>query len=226
MDKKTEIRGIQVDIIEKILMMIQEKFPAFNDGTYYMAAKFNLDNDIGYHNLRDMLTHFEAAILKTKTHEERNTQIILAEEHLRRALVEPYELVANMKLDDARQLFKEFIERQLSASKKDKVLLIEVEELKIEEKFKEIGALLVSAREKKAVNLWNDEWERSVEEFTFAADKGLDLCDILRIRIQDLKRKSLDRRSRNRFIWAFVTTVLLGIFGIAITILGILLSRA
>jgi len=166
-----------------------------------------------------MLTHLKTTIVDCKDRKSREDQILLAEEHLRRALVEPYELGANETLAEAKNLFDEYDELIIKTKAKEKEFFPSAIDETIRHKFRDIQILMTSGREKKTANLWNNEWEKAVEAFTDAADKAFDLKDILKIRIEVLKRIHTDRRSKIYFIWAIVATIIVGLMGIFITLI-------
>ena len=132
MDSRTHIKGIEVSIIEKIVAMLQNKYPNFEYGTYYLAA-LGIDNDIGYHNVRDMLTHFHKALTAKLSLREREDQILHAEEHLRRALVEPFELGAREEFKRAQELYEKFRNLIKISKKKEKLFIKAPAEKKIKD---------------------------------------------------------------------------------------------
>jgi hypothetical protein len=211
------VMGVEIAIIESILKMIHEKYPAFDKGTYFLAITSNKSNDIGNYNIRDMVTHFHTAILPGKTTREREDQIVMAEEHLRRALVEPYELAALEIVDKLENIKEEYCLNLYIARKRDKELMELVSESEIEEKIAIIRGHLEKGREKKSSNLWNGEWEEAVEAFTAAVEIGQIIYKTIKMNIDILKSRNIYHQNKIYFIWAVTATILSCILGILAT---------
>ncbi len=220
MSADDKIRGVEREIIERILAMLQDKYPAFDGGTYYLAMKFGIENVIGFHNLRDMITHIKTAIVDVNTLREREDQLLLAEEHLRRALVEPYELAAAEMFKKASDLYREYLDLILIAKKEDINFIKGPSQEVIEQLLKrEVPGLMAQGREKKAVNLWDTTWEDGVKAFELAAERSLYAYEHMQKDVEVLKTRNLYWKNRVYFIWGLTATALFGIAGIIITIM-------
>jgi hypothetical protein len=216
--KAQKISGVDNEIVNKIIKMIQEKYPQFNLGTYFLAT-LGYDNDIGFRNIRDMLTHINSAISKGLSFHDREIQIAYAEEHLRRALVEPYEVGASEEFKKTRELYDKFVVLVSSVRKKDKHFLKAPAETQIIEQFHHIHLHMLKGREKKAANLWNSEWEQAIIEFMDATEEAQELNKKLEADIELLSNLNLNRQSRRYFLWGLIATI----FGVVISIVGIII---
>lgn len=218
-----KICGVNKEIAEQILLMIRDKFEDFDKGTYYLAS-LGYDNDIGYRNIRDMLSHIKTALSKEANRKEKEIQVSLAEEHLRRALVEPYEVGAQEEFKKTRDLYNKFTKLICSIKENEKQFLKAPAEDKLKEQLKSIYRHMETGRKKKSVNLWNSDWEEAVEEFTKAAEKAQEINNHLEIDIDLMTHRNIHKQNKVYFIWALAATILFGIVSVVGVIMPLVIK--
>jgi hypothetical protein len=220
MDEKSELIYLDNGLIVRILKMIRDKYYSFDLGTYFLAD-LGYENAIGFHNIRDMLSHIRTAITENNglTLRQREDQLTLAEEHLRRALVEPYEIGAAEEFKKARELYEKLQDLVKFLRKGDKHFINGPADENITSQFRSIKKHLEVGRKKKAANLWNAEWEEAVFEFITVTKETQELIDVLQAEINLLTYSNVNKQSRIYFIWAMTATILFGI----VSVIGIVI---
>ena len=218
------IQNVKVEHIEKIIKLIQDKFPVFNNGTYFLEEKFAVENDIGFTNLRDFLTHV-LSIINTRDEKDifYENQLALAEEHLRRAIVEPFEFGAHIQIDKAKKAWEFFSSNVVPITElKENENFNIIEDEKIRENFSRIYVLMRTGREKKTENVWNDDWEEGITKFVEAYELAVDLTNIIEANNNIYVKLNLHKKNRQYFWWAMIATFAFGVTGIILGILSLL----
>lgn len=217
-----EIRGVKEKYIDKILFLIQDKFPSFNAATYFLEHNLGIENDIGFTNLRDFLSHILLIVSKKEADELfYENQLALAEEHIRRAIVEPFELAATMKIDSARDAY-EFYQLNISNQYNFEPSEIEKNNTYFNQQFARIYDLMRTGREKKTTNVWDSDWEEGIKIFVEAYELANTVCGLLTQHNKLIERYNLEKKTKVYFWWGIIATVGFGITGIALGILALL----
>ena len=92
-----KLEGIEIDILTGMIELVRERYSAASLALTYLETE-SLEFDlVGLSNQRDVLSHFATICDVAKTRKEREESLATAEEHLRRAIVEPYQTALEAK---------------------------------------------------------------------------------------------------------------------------------
>ena len=163
------IRGVDRTIVEQFLELFRDRYPAVEDGNYWLSRTAGAEAvGVGIANTRDALSHFVTILSNTQlTSEEQLQQLNHAEEHLRRAALEPYAIAARHTEAQLRDDLPKYVARvlpligrpELSSARSYGDLM---------DRIREFQDLRRSARASKARNRWDDAWMKGVEQLTAA----------------------------------------------------------
>lgn len=181
---------------------------SYSTGCYYIFRdKDGEKSTQSLSNLRDVIFHLATLIsvindpAKTKA---KNQQLGTIEEHLRRAIIEPYEHAANIRLGKLKELYENYLKIVCPISIKLNPRPIDKDEVK--GRLEAAEELIRKGRDAKKENDWTQKWEEGCKAFVTAFKEADTLNDILSIQIA-----AADTYWRNR------KTLLIGI-GAAILI--------
>lgn len=165
------ICGVDKALIETFLRLIQENYKKADEATFFLEQRTGVSNVQGIANVRDVLSHLVTLLNPDTPDDKRKEQISNAEEHLRRAIIEPYETALNeltIKFAELYQNHKQFVEPI-----KDEQMLLRgaPNAVSIEASLRAIQALTSIGRAAKAKNIWDPSWEEGVTHFIDAYDK-------------------------------------------------------
>lgn len=167
--------GVEKSLVERFLLLIRENYKKADRATFYLEQRTGVVNLPGITNLRDVLSHLVTFLSPETPNEKRNDQLINAEEHIRRAIIEPYEIALNeltVKFEDVYQDYKRNV---LPNKDKDIFFSTAPGAVEIERVLQEIRQLTSQGRIAKGRNLWDAEWDKGVAQFIEAYDKLYEL---------------------------------------------------
>ena len=88
---ENELLGVKFEYLEQMIRLIRERYSIVKKGTKYLE---NLEREYdltALANIRDFVSHIETVFREDICDREREANLDQSEEHLRRALVEPYQ---------------------------------------------------------------------------------------------------------------------------------------
>lgn len=169
------ICGVDRALIEEYLYLIQKNYKRADMATFFLEQRRGVVNFQGITNVRDVLSHL-VTLLDPKTPPERQAeQIHNAEEHLRRAINEPYEVALNELAVDCRDLYKQYKETVLPIKDSYPTLANAPRAQDVDAIIHRVNELTAKGRSTKSKNMWNEEWEEGVICFTEAYDSLFEL---------------------------------------------------
>ena len=171
------IAQLDPEVLETFLRLLRDKYHLADKANFHLEHRENTSGiSIAITNQRDVASHF-ITILRTPglTKAKQFEQISNAEEHLRRAIIEPYEQSVNVRVD---KLFESLI------LYKERVLPRAMEPgfstapslRQIETTITTINKLRDSGRSRKSKNIWDSDWEDGVKAFVEAYELARELC--------------------------------------------------
>lgn len=149
-------------LLDEFLKLIKERYAMADEANFFLEQSGVSSINIAVTNQRDFISHF-VSFLNTENIEEKKAQINFAEEHLRRAIIEPYQI----KLD----LLKESIADNYILIKKQ-YGLTDTENDPIVSDIKDIEVLYDKGRRSKSQNYWNDELKEGIKSFVLGFEKA------------------------------------------------------
>jgi hypothetical protein len=142
---------------------------------FFLEHRSGVVNLQGITNVRDVLSHLVTLLDPETPETRREEQISNAEEHLRRSIIEPYEIAVNDSIGKFEPLYKEYKRRVLPEVAGNAILAGAPNLVSIDASLREIGELMVKGRVAKGKNLWTNEWEEGVRSFITAFENLSDL---------------------------------------------------
>ncbi|MDD2890325.1 MAG: hypothetical protein PHE49_06770 [bacterium] len=170
MEKQDLICGVEKKLVEDFLLLLKNRYRALDEATYLLESETGMSNIINIMNVRDIISHL-VTMLECSSKEERKQQIILAEEHLRRAIGETYEVSLNTIGSKTNEIYKYYKRYILPIQNRYSILKEFPDDIKIRSELEEIKALRLEGRRRKASNIWDDKFEEGIKAFVEAFEK-------------------------------------------------------
>jgi len=92
-----KILGVDATLIERFLVLFRDNYREVDLATLFLEQSEGISNAQGFLNVRDAMSHFVTALSMETPKEKRTEQLATCEEHLRRAILEPYETTLNAR---------------------------------------------------------------------------------------------------------------------------------
>lgn len=170
-DKERDlICGVDRSLIETFLFLIQKNYKRADMATFFLEQRSGIVNFQGITNVRDVLSHLVTMLSKDTPDERRAEQLYNAEEHLRRAINEPYEIALNELIVRFSKLYEKYKAVTLPIKDSYAALANAPSSKTVEDSLTQIRELQAKGRASKAKNLWTEEWEEGVASFIQAFD--------------------------------------------------------
>lgn len=169
------IVGIDIRIVAKFLVLFRDHYKKCDKATTFLETRTGESNITAITNQRDALSHFATALQKDTPDEKREEQYATAEEHFRRAIIEPYEIALESKVNKLIDIYKEYKEFVIPVKDRYIELQESPNDIAIDATIKEINNLRDNARSAKGRNMWDEEWEEGINNYV----KAFDLADEL-----------------------------------------------
>jgi hypothetical protein len=164
------ICGVDRTLIEEYLYLIQQNYKRADVAMFFLEERRNVVNFQGITNVRDVLSHLVTLLDPATPPERQAGQIHNAEEHLRRAINEPYEVALHDLIVEFSRVYQDYKEKVLPVKESYAALANAPEKDEIETTMRNVRQLIAKGRSSKAKNMWNEEWEEGVISFTEAYD--------------------------------------------------------
>jgi len=215
-----EILGVDRDLVERFLILFRDNYREVDLATVFLEQSEGISNGQSFLNVRDAMSHLVTALDPSTPKEKKAGQLPTCEEHLRRAILEPYETTLNARLIKLAQLVDDYRQSVIPVAQLYSELRDSPNGVQIEAIRREIRQLVARGRAAKAKNLWNKEWREGVEAFVIAYEQSRSLYTDLeryqdRFRVIQQREKESRRQKHDRLI---------GIIGTAVGVLGVLVA--
>jgi len=198
-------------LLTAFLILVRDNYKKADKASYFLERRAGVVNTCAMTNLRDVLSHLATFLdANTPTH-KRPSQLASAEEHLRRAIIEPYEIGLAALTEKFTTVYEQYREKLLPMKERVPGFGSAPNRVAIESRMEEINALALKGKQAKGRNMWDDEWESGIAAFTDAYD----MLVALHAEVEDWLFKHRELRDSRRHIR-------LGVWGIVWTIVGIL----
>ncbi len=167
------ILGVEREIVEEFLQLLRDKYPIVDEANHFIEHNVATSGiNVAITNQRDALSHLCTILTRTDmTMAQKRAQIANAEEHLRRATIESYEIAVIILNDRVLDLLEAYKKEVLPLPLEDDPLLSSAPNLeKISSIMRQITDLRDKGRHAKGLNHWDHMWEEGVESFIKAFD--------------------------------------------------------
>lgn len=156
------ICGVKREIVESFLKLIRDYYRKADRASYFMEEQGHIMNTSAVANLRDVLSHLATLLDPATPPEHHQSQLENSEEHLRRAILEPYLVVIGRERRELRRLLEQY-EKEILPAKMNYPSLADAPEISlIRSREREVATLVAEGRAAKAMNLWNSHWEEGI----------------------------------------------------------------
>ena len=194
------------DQLEQFLAMIRDYYKAADEATYFLEEELGISNVHGIANLRDAMSHF-SALLGTADVDRRQTHLHLAEEHIRRAILEAYETGIDDLTVRHSELYERYKSRLLPVKDKYPILRSAPNRLSIETTLKGIESRVTEGRSIKAKRLWETEWKEGVFAFVDAFGRLRELHSNMEEYWYKYEQLGRDKLQIRLAVWATIATI-------------------
>jgi len=208
-----QICGVDQNLIEQFLLLIRDNYGAADKATFFLEQRTGIVNVQGIANVRDVLSHLVTLLNPTTEPEKRVAQLANAEEHLRRAIIEPYEIAVNELLIKFNELYFRYKRDLLPIKDRHLTLQSAPNAVSVDASLKKIAALYASGRSGKGKNIWSAEWEVGVKSFIDAYEALAALYAELEGHWNNYVQIRRDRKSTLLAAWGIIATIITFILG-------------
>lgn len=156
------LENVDTDLVVSFLLLIRDCYPQVNEAVIFIESKTEVAATAAMANMRDAISHFATFLSGKLDKAQRLAQIASAEEHLRRALLEPYETAYKLRLVEVRDLYRLYKKHVLPAKASSDALKKAPSERSLDIRLAKVVDLGANGRRAKGKNLWTREWEQGV----------------------------------------------------------------
>lgn len=157
------------EILEKILSLIALKYKPLQHALIYCEEFTGEKPTVAFNNMRDFLSHLHTLVVKwNDTNGGKQKQLTTAEEHLRRAIIEPYELASLAEIRGLDETYGRYVNLVPKVEHKMNPPPPTIQE--ISNKLKFIYGLRENGRTAKGENDWTPVWEEGIQHFIHATE--------------------------------------------------------
>jgi hypothetical protein len=159
----------------RFLILIRDNYKKADKAAHFLEAKGGVANTCSMANLRDVLSHMATLLDRATLPERRPDQLANAEEHLRRAIIEPYEIALGALIEKFKPAFDGYRERLIPIRESTEGFRTAPVRSDIESRLQEIEELAEKGKQAKGRNTWDEEWELGVSSLIDAYRKLAEL---------------------------------------------------
>jgi len=216
------IVGCEREILIKFLTLIKDKFPIADKANYFLETNGISGINVTITNQRDILSHLRSCLDSEATREQKLSQLNTAEEHLRRSIIEPYQIAVRIIKDQIQGLLEPYKEKVLSHLFSQKEFQHAIGSapnmLAIQTKIDTADSLSEEARKAKSRNLWDVMWEEGVRKYV----EAFQILTNLKRELEDYLFKATQLESSTKQSrWTIGGIVISIVVSIGLFILGI-----
>jgi hypothetical protein len=206
-------------LLDRFLVTIRHDYRLADKAVFYLERKAGIQYMAAVANLRDVLSHLATFLDPATQRAKRAEQLATAGEHLRRSIIDSYEVaLADLEVK-FQKLYEQYREFLLPVSERDAALSRAPNSVQIESTLTEVEALIQNAREAKCSNSWDDSWEDGIAGYPAAYDKLEKLYSEMEGYWYRYEQQRRDRRSVRLAIWGIAMTVLTAILALVVSYL-------
>lgn len=174
-----QILGVDSRLIDRFLLLVRDNYQAAERAIFVLEERAGILSTAALTNLRDVLSHLSSMLEQGASEEKRAAQLASAEEHMRRAIFDPYATALGQLRKKYRETLAEYRKTVLPKRAKDICFKDAPDEGAIRARWEEIVQLSQDGRSAKGRNLWDQPWEDGVASYIKAFDRLSSLNDEL-----------------------------------------------
>jgi hypothetical protein len=154
-----------------VLLLIRDNYQAAERAIFYLEEHAGILGTAGLTNLRDVLSHLSSMLEENTPEDKRDAQLASAEEHLRRAIFDPYAVALRRLRGAYRTVLADYRKYVLPFRSKNSYFKKAPDEGDIRARWEEVVRLAQQGRAAKGRNLWDRRWEEGVSCYIQAYDR-------------------------------------------------------
>ena len=205
-----EFLDVDASLIKRFLILFRDNYREVDLATLFLEQSEGISNAQSFLNVRDAMSHFVTALSPETPAANREEQLATCEEHLRRAILEPYETTLSARHLKLTELIEEYKQAAARLIHLNKEMSDAPNEVRIESALREIRRLRAIGRAAKGKNLWNTEWREGVKAYQAAYEHARALYAELETHLN--RARAISRRRRDRTI--AIAGVIIGALGL------------
>lgn len=206
--------GVDSRLVERFLLLVRDNYQAAERAIFVLEERAGILSTAALTNLRDVLSHLSSMLEKGASEEKRAAQLASAEEHMRRAIFDPYAIALGQLRKRYRETLSEYRKSVLPKKARNNSFKDAPDEGTIRVRWDEIVQLAQDGRSAKGRNLWDQAWENGVDSYIKAFDRLSALNDELSGYISNHHGERQRRHQTAYSVAGIVGTVGTIIFGI------------
>lgn len=174
-DPLDHLSSEEVELFVRFLILVRDNYKKADKAAHFLERKADITNTCSMANLRDVLSHMATLLDPATPSERRADQLASAEEHLRRAIIEPYEIALAAVNEKFRPAYEDYRKKLLPLREDTEGFRTAPSRRDIDNKLQEIDELAEKAKIAKGRNQWDEEWEQGIESLIEAYKRSADL---------------------------------------------------
>jgi hypothetical protein len=174
-----KILGVDSKLVERFLLLIRDNYQAAERAIFVLEERAGILSTAALTNLRDVLSHLSSMLEEGAPDEKRVSQLANAEEHMRRAIFDPYAIALGDLRKKYRETLSDYRASVLPQKGKNRSFRDAPDERTIRDRLQQIVQLAHDGRTAKGKNLWDESWEDGVTSYVRAFDNLSTLNDEL-----------------------------------------------
>jgi hypothetical protein len=219
-DDNERLEGVYKEHLARIMVVMREHYPRVLAANRFFEEETSIHNEVGANNLNDALSHLGTLIERANemTCEQQGHEVHDFEGHLRRSMMESYELIYRQRMGKVSRLWSEH--EALARSLQEEGKLRGVTDLdELERLRRKCRVLLDRGRAAKRGHNW-DEWKAGTDALSEACQVANQLATALETAIgrandyeKDEKRTQSSKRGLTISLVVTVVVALIAIPG-------------
>jgi hypothetical protein len=171
--------GVDRALIERFLLLIRDQYRNADKAIFFLEQSAGVTSPTTLANLRDVLSHLATLLDEDTPDAQREVQLANAEEHLRRAVMEPYFIALGRLNKQFRAVYDLYKGKVLPSKPNSPSLRGAPDDESIQARLRNIAKLAASGRTAKGLNLFNREWESRIGDLIQAFVQLSELRSVL-----------------------------------------------
>jgi hypothetical protein len=193
---RDDFAGVDLKLLEQALSLIRDKFRLATEANVFLERKTRVSGiNIGIANQRDVTSHL-ASLLKTRgtdaaARRQQETHLRHMEEHMRRAVMEPYERTVQLLTENLLKQIEDYRKNILSHPRCPEAFPNAPTLQELNAALDAVDQLCAEGRLSKLENAWTDAWELGVKKFVVAVtdlEKLIEQIEVRLVQAEQLRR--------------------------------------
>lgn len=213
------ILGVDKNVLVAFLELLKHKYRLADEANLFLEQNTKISGiSVAITNQRDVIGHLITLLTEAGlSRDEQMAQVATSEEHLRRAILESYQITVDTTWERVEKLIETY--KQIVLPLQDNPILKSGPDLNnINSRLLNINKHRHRGRIAKGQNLWDEKWEEGPKAFIDAFKKLRELEIILEQYIIRATQIREDKENRRNWIRGYILAIIFGL----ITMFGVI----